>query len=167
MWLLVDKKKVEVFKMAISVSKAREVKDIGGWDFFTVSQKTGRISAAILTVEGVPFAFTENFDLVVMCDEGLGFYFAPDLKGTFKKYGNYSDFADSRKVASLVSDDLTTVPIDIVMNEIRTFNDRKVLTAKAQEVADKADWNVIAEKLQPYVKAIQSLNVVTELKVFG
>lgn len=152
--------------MAISVSAAKKIKAMG-WDYFTVSQKTGMLTSAIKTIEGIPFAFTENFDLVVMCDEGLGFYFAADLKGTFKKYGNYSDFADSRKVAALVNEDLSTVDINIILDEVRNFMSRDVLTPKAKVVAEKADWNVVAEQLRPYIEAIQSLNVVEELKMFG
>lgn len=142
-------------KTAISAIK-KEAEQLN-WGKFQFASDT--LKTAVKTVQGIPFSISSDYTLCVMCDEADGFYTEAELIGCVKKYGNYSDFQDSRKIIDLVDDELVSEDIETVMSVIKSGAFVKTLTAKAQTQCANVDWGTVAEELKPYILAVQKFNI--------
>lgn len=134
-----------------------------GWDEFATGVKG--VNRAIKTVQGIPFAFTSEIDLVFMSDND-SIYTVSELAGCFKRYGNYSDFADSRKITTVINCELVKAELeDIRQAIINVPNKFGSLPANIVAELKSKDWAAIADELLPYAKAIQDVVEIVNMKM--
>ena len=134
------------------------------WDEFVINAGKG-ISRAIKTSQGIAFAVTQENNLVFMSDAD-SFYSANELAGTFKKYGNHSDFADSHIVTTILSIDLDKTPEEVMRSEIIGTPQRFAsLPSNITAILNQTDWNAVADELIPMLKAVQDIYEIKEIKM--
>ena len=141
--------------MASNSTKVKEAKQIG-WDSFTVSAGN-ELTTAVKTVEGIAFGFTSEVNLVIMCDDRDGLFSGAEMAGCFRKCGNYSDYAESRIVASVITAEGDSLPVDDICATIKNFPQNASLPKAVADIVAQKDWNSIAEQLKPYIKAVQNV----------
>lgn len=134
------------------------------WDEFVINAGKG-ISRAIKTSQGIAFAVTQENDLVFMSDAD-SFYSANELAGTFKKYGNHSDFADSHIVTTVLDIDLNKTPEEVMRDEIMGTPQRYAsLPSNITAILNGVNWAAVADELIPMLKAVQDIFEIKEIKM--
>lgn len=133
------------------------------WNEFVIN--ANGITRAIKVSQNIAFAVTQEYDLVFMSDAD-SFYSANELAGTFKKYGNHSDFEDSHIITHVLDIDLDKTPAEVMRADIMGIPTRFAnLPSNITTILNNTDWAAVADELVPMLTAIQDIYTIKEIKM--
>lgn len=135
------------------------------WDGIKITVEKG-IQYAAVTVNGFAFGVTNEVNLTIYADSSSDFS-ASEVIGTTKKYGNVSDYEFSYPIAPIIDSDLNVVPIEDIRASIEAVPQRFTsIGGVAQQKINSMNWKDTADKLIPFVQAVQSMyNGIEDVKM--
>lgn len=125
------------------------------WDEISVTDEG--LQCAVKTVQGIPFAFTDDYKIVVFCD-GDGLFRTDEVIGCVYGSGNYSDYDVARVIAVLADTQLDNVPLSDIRSSVVNAGSQVDFTPKARAETEDTDWQAVYDGLEAYIRAVQSLN---------